>query len=230
MIHHEQLEIDLSTNITIQADLWRPLANTSEEEGIKFAVFLHPWSWLGGRKGDPVLTSLVEPFVIRKYNVLSYNSRGVGGSSGWSSFTGFSEGEDLKAVCKWVLERFTDVRSLAIMGYSHGSLIASLHPVLPSVKTSHILLSYPLGPRSWLTLFKSSSYSTALHELVRHRNSNVLVIYGDQDEFTSVEKYRTWASDLAGENVEIVEVQNASHFWHGGSGRELETVISKWLP
>jgi alpha/beta superfamily hydrolase len=58
----------------------------------------------------------------------------------------------------------------------------------------------------------------------------VLVIYGDEDEFTSVEKYRAWASDLAGENVEIVEVQNASHFWHGRSGHELEIAVTKWLP
>lgn len=117
-----------------------------------------------------------------------------------------------------------------LQGYSHGSLIASLHPILPSFKTSHILLSYPLGPRAWLTMFNSSSYNSALRNLVEHPESNVLVIFGDQDEFTSIAKYRVWASELGGSNLEIREISNASHFWHGRSGRELQGIVSRWLP
>lgn len=79
-------------------------------------------------------------------------------------------------------------------------------------------------------MFHSSTYNSTLQELVRHPDSNVLIIYGDQDDFTSVEKYRTWASALAGTTAGICEIQNASHFWHGRSGRELEVIISKWLP
>ena len=119
-----------------------------------------------------------------------------------------------------------------MQGYSHGSLIASMHPVrskaFPLVKLSHILLSYPLGPRSWLTLFHSSSYSEALEALVQHPDSNVLVIFGDQDEFTSQSKYATWASGLKG-NVKTVEVKDASHFWSGRSGYELAEIVNKWL-
>ena len=119
-----------------------------------------------------------------------------------------------------------------MQGYSHGSLIASMHPVLsqafPLVKLSHILLSYPLGPRSWLTLFHSSSYSKALESLVQHPDSNVLIIFGDRDEFTSQSNYTTWASGLKG-NVKIVEVKDASHFWGGRSGHELEDLVNKWL-
>ena len=122
--------------------------------------------------------------------------------------------------------------TFVVQGYSHGSLIASMHPVLsqafPLVKLSHILLSYPLGPRFWLTLFHSSTYSKALEELVQHPNSNVLIIFGDRDEFTSQSNYTTWASGLKG-NVKIVEVKDASHFWLGRSGDELGEIVSKWL-
>ena len=107
-----------------------------------------------------------------------------------------------------------------------------MQPVLsqafPMVKLSHILLSYPLGPRSWLTLFHSSSYSKALEALVQHPDSNVLIIFGDRDEFTSQSNYTTWASDLKG-NVKIVEIKDASHFWGGRSGRELGEIVNKWL-
>lgn len=119
-----------------------------------------------------------------------------------------------------------------MQGYSHGSLIASMHPVLsqafPLVQISHILLSYPLGPRSWLTLFHSSSYSKALEALVQHPDSNVLLVFGDQDEFTSQSKYMTWASGLKG-NVKIAEVKGASHFWRGHSGHKLGEMVNKWI-
>ncbi|KJA19450.1 hypothetical protein HYPSUDRAFT_143778 [Hypholoma sublateritium FD-334 SS-4] len=226
-LHSEEFLIELSTGVTVEADLWKPQA---AEEGNKIAICLHPWSWLGGRKGDPVLMSLIEPLVHQKYHVLCYNSRGNGNSTGWSSFTGFSEVEDLKAVVSWLINQVGDVRSVVFLGYSHGSLIASLHPVLPAIRTSHILLSYPLGPRAWLTMFNSSSYNSALRNLVQHPDSNVLVIFGDQDEFTSIAKYRTWASELGGSNLEIREIPNASHFWHGRSGRELQGIVSRWLP
>ncbi len=79
-------------------------------------------------------------------------------------------------------------------------------------------------------MFNSSSYNATLHQLVQHPDSNVLVIFGDQDEFTSIEKYRTWASELGGSNLEIREIPQASHFWRGRSGPELEAIVSKWLP
>lgn len=103
-----------------------------------------------------------------------------------------------------------------------------MFPVLSSVqvKTFHLLISYPLGPRPWLTLFNSSSYTRALDELLQHPGSNVLLIYGDKDEFTSHGKYQEWASDMRG-NVEIVE--NGSHFWGGLSGEILVEAVKKWL-
>jgi len=230
-MYPEELEIILPSGISLQADLWKPsnLDSTSGEDN-KLAVCLHPWSWLGGRKEDPSISSLIEPLADHGYHVLRYNSRGVGRSTGWASFTGFSEAEDLKSLITWAMDMISDVKSLVILGYSHGSLIASLYPILPSVKTSHILLSYPLGPRAFLTLFNSSSYIKALHELVQHPESNVLIIFGDRDEFTSQSKYNAWISDLQGAHVEIHEVENASHFWHGRSARALTTIVKKWLP
>jgi len=102
-------------------------------------------------------------------------------------------------------------------------------PVMPSVKTSHLLLSYPLGHRSWLTLFNSSTYTKALDDVLQHPESNVLVIFGDKDEFTSQSSYRKWTSELKG-NVEIAEVVDGSHFWHGRSAQELVKLVRKWLP
>ncbi|KAF5326980.1 hypothetical protein D9619_004816 [Psilocybe cf. subviscida] len=228
---HDSLDIHLPSGVTLQSDIWKPANEVSlNPEATKVAICLHPWSWLGGRKEDPVLTSLVEPLLLADYIVMSYNSRGVGRSSGWRSFTGFSEAEDLKALVQWVIQQHPNITSVVLLGYSHGSLITSLHPALTSPKISHILLSYPLGPRTWLTLFNSSSYTTALRQLVEDPNSNVLLIFGDQDEFTSISSYKSWASELEGPNARVVEIKSASHFWRGRSALQLESAILDWLP
>ena len=119
-----------------------------------------------------------------------------------------------------------------VQGYSHGSLIASLQPVIPSVKTSHILLSYPLGPIGWLTLFNKSTYTANLKELIGNANSNVLIIYGDHDEFTSIGRYKAWREQLEGDarNLKVVEVSGGSHFWRGRSNAEMMCIVREWLP
>ena len=103
-----------------------------------------------------------------------------------------------------------------------------MFPVLPSVKTSHLLISYPVGPRPWLTLFNSSSYTRALNELLQHPESDVLMVHGNQDEFTSRARYKEWESGLHG-NIQIVEIDNATHFWRGRFGQQLVEAVKNWL-
>lgn len=195
---------------------------------------------------------MIHPLRVTGHHILRYNSRGVGKSTGWPSLTGFREGEDLDGVVRWVMGKFPTLISLVLIvsatlcshqmrdivdsfqGYSHGSLIASVQQMLPPpVKTAHVLLSYPLGPRGWLTMFHSNSYTTKLVELVHDENSNVLVIFGDEDEFTSVSKYRIWGEQLQGDTngrLELVEITGGTHFWRGEAGEQLESVVQGWLP
>lgn len=232
----EHIIVPLPTGVSLEVDLIKPIPSVSLGANRKLAVCLHPWSWLGGRKDDPVLDSLTDPLLEAKYHIVRYNSRSVGKSTGLSSFTGFSEAEDLKALVQWALGRIKNVASLVLIGYSHGSLITSLHPVLPiPIKTSHVLLSYPLGPRGWLTLFRTSHYQTQLEELLKDSRSKVIVVYGDKDEFTSSSSYERWVEKLEsvaqGSNrLNVAEVEKASHFWHGRSGQELRQVLRRWLP
>ncbi|KAF8223846.1 alpha/beta-hydrolase [Tricholoma matsutake] len=222
--------VELPTGVSLEVELTESPLPTENRQG-KLAVCLHPWSWLGGRMDDLVLLSLQDSLLAEGYRVLRYNSRGVGRSTGWASLTGFSEANDLEALVKWAIDKVGSVQSLVIAGYSYGSLVASLHPVLPTVKTSHILLSYPLGPRSWLTLFHSNTYTAKLKELIANVDSNVLIIYGDCDDFTSVGRYKAWREELEGEyagHLQIVEVARGSHFWRGRAGREMALMIREW--
>lgn len=138
-----------------------------------------------------------------------------------------------------------------MQGYSHGSLIATLFPVLrnPQIKTSYILISYPLGPRSYLTLFRSSTYTKKLHDIICSASSDILIFYGDQDEFTSRNNYVGWVTELVKLRKEVTQPGSveqgprpvehpgltvayrpgASHFWRGRDGIWLADTIEKWL-
>ncbi|TCD63336.1 hypothetical protein EIP91_005655 [Steccherinum ochraceum] len=232
--------IQLASGLKLEASLSVPPERLASSTEKKLAVCLHPWSWLGGRMDDPVLQGVKKPLLERGYYVLRYNSRGVGKSSGWPSLTGTTEAQDLLELLRWAVDTIQGVKQVVIFGYSHGSLIASLFPLLPDpIQVSHVLLSYPLGPRSWLTAFRGKHYTNTLNTLLRDPKSKVLVVYGDLDEFTGVESYDAWADGLEEEaqgdgkgELTVERVHGATHFWtdqNDARGRMLQ-VLTDWLP
>ncbi|KAH9168804.1 alpha/beta-hydrolase [Lactarius sanguifluus] len=198
--------IELPSGLKLEGCLTPPSPVTELDEergaaqlpGKRLAVCLHPWARLGGSMNDPVLQALVHPLThYLKFHVLRYNARGVGRSSGWKSFTGLQEGEDLRELVQYALKTLGDVRQVAFIGYSNGALTASLHPVLPAhIRTAHILISYPLGPRGLLTAFRTGTYQCALEDLIRQPAARVLMCYGDADDFTSADAYEEWTEAL----------------------------------
>jgi hypothetical protein len=62
-----------------------------------------------------VLHALSGPLQKRNYHVLTFNCRGVGRSTGWPSFTGMSEANDLREVVQWALETIPEIHSLVII-------------------------------------------------------------------------------------------------------------------
>lgn len=223
--------------LTTGATLETAVVNPPPGSHLTTAVFcLHPWSWLGGCMDDPVIQSIVKLFARHDCYVVYFNSRGVGKSSGYPSFTGRQEGEDLQALVQQFLQKEPQINSVIIVGYSHGSLIATLHPALASVKMSYVLLSYPLSPRGLLTLFHSRVYSTALDNLLGQSRANVLIIHGERDNFTSRSKYDAWGTSLRkrsegkASKLEVVSVAEADHFWRSSSARTtLKRTLENWL-
>lgn len=131
--------------------------------------------------------------------------------------------------------RITSVIELA-QGYSYGSLITTLHPSLDQdlqhIKLGYVLLSYPLGPRSFLTLFKGSHYDQKLEDLLTSPKSKVLVAYGGRDEFTSSDRYKEWVKRLQGKargELSILEVPEATHFWFGEANDKLQAELARWI-
>jgi uncharacterized protein len=164
--------------------------------------------------------------------------------------TGLQEADDLRELVKCVLKRLDDVREVALIvsiylvpfsrlgaadtltllqlsplpkqGYSNGALTASMHPVLPApLRTTHILISYPLGPRVLLTAFRTQTYQRALEDLVRQPASRVLLCQGDADDFTAAETYDAWAEalgQLATGSDDTSEGENGEEHQQGTGG------------
>jgi len=83
-----------------------------------------------------------------------------------------------------------------------------------------------------LTLFHGRTYNDHLHKLINDPQSNILIVHGDQDEFTGAETYEGWVAELRKNEGEFrVElVQGATHFWTLGAGQRLKEVVNGWVP
>lgn len=108
---------------------------------------------------------------------------------------------------------------LLLVGYSAGALAASRFVPSPphslALRTRYILLSYPLSVLFALTALHSSTFTQSLQERVKS-GCSILVLFGTRDQFTGVDKYRAWATQLAsqpGSRFKAVEIEGADHFW-----------------
>ncbi|CAE6433827.1 unnamed protein product [Rhizoctonia solani] len=235
--------VPLSAGHTLEVDIYTALADTINLGAQKIAVLCHPWSWLGGCKDDPVLESIAVTLNVKlNMHVLVPNARSVGNSTGRASFSGKSEAADLEELTQWYINKVSNTTYVVIVGYSHGSLLASCHPILPDpIQTYHILLSYPLSPLPLLTFFNASTYREHLSRLVSNPQARVLILFGDKDQFTGISNYQSWANNLEQAQgsstseaigsgaIEVKMVTGADHFWRGRFNRQMTEAIITWL-
>ncbi|GAA5863249.1 hypothetical protein JCM5353_008120 [Sporobolomyces roseus] len=216
----------------------------------KLALVAHPWGRLGGTKNDHMVISTSRMLQREGYDVVRYDSRGSGESEGSASWTASTEVDDFRTMLNSVLLPLlpspsptssspTPV-SVLLCGYSFGSLLASSCPPPPSTaqftfETSYLLISYPLSVLWALTSFNSSRFTIALEDRARDGN-RVCVVYGDKDQFSGIAKLRDWSTRLKSmgstraDNVRIVEVEGADHFWaKGETKREALEKVKEWL-
>eukprot|EP00922_Rhytidocystis_sp_ex-Travisia-forbesii_P071487 GHVS01106668.1.p1 GENE.GHVS01106668.1~~GHVS01106668.1.p1 ORF type:complete len:188 (+),score=29.20 GHVS01106668.1:200-763(+) len=86
-------------------------------------VLVHQWSKLGGC--GQLMCGLARCLVERGHACVTFDMRGVNKSTGSCSWSGVSEVEDVKAVCRWVFQRFPNKRIL-LLGSSAGAPIADV--------------------------------------------------------------------------------------------------------
>lgn len=116
----------------------------------------------------------------------------------------------------------------------------------PKATISYLLISPLLPPISlFLTLFAKFSLEVGVETSVRVKNipcpkptnqlraHRALVIYGNEDAFTSASKLRNWADEISRESrgrFEAHEIDGASHFWReNGVEAQAQDTLREWI-
>ncbi|CAD6898840.1 unnamed protein product [Tilletia caries] len=173
---------------------------------------------------------------------LTFNSRGVGRSTGRASWTGASESEDYQHVLSWSMRDFearhSSVRgaSVVLCGYSAGSLYCSTAQVKASSPTwasqppLYVLISYPCGVLWALSLFQSARYERALSQLLAGKEAKVLVVYGTKDDFTGRKTYESWIEGMGSSELRVEVIEDGDHFWRTrASLQQLVDCVDAWV-
>ncbi|SAL96903.1 hypothetical protein [Absidia glauca] len=202
-------------------------------------VIAHPYGPLGGNMHNNVVIALQKSLMNKGYTTASFNFRGCGKSTGRTSWTGIPEQKDYQAVIDYLLERsdnddkgFPAISHLLVCGYSYGSMIAA--SIRESrVPTSYLLISYPLRVAWALSTTKMSYFRSMLNELMTAPTNNephpaLLLIFGDQDQFTSMHAYQSWVKTINCDTAKSTVVEGVDHFWMDKEPQLLEHIYT-WL-
>jgi alpha/beta superfamily hydrolase len=140
----------------LRGNLW-PVADASVA-----AVVLHPHPKLGGDMNNNVVRAMCVKLHQCGITSLRFNTRGVGGSTGCSTWRGVSEREDVLAAVDYLSRGASDSiggtnrcdvpKAVYIIGYSYGSAVGCSVVDLRSIVKGYVAISYPCGWMSWLLL------------------------------------------------------------------------------
>ncbi|KAI8337467.1 Alpha/Beta hydrolase protein [Chlamydoabsidia padenii] len=229
-----------------QQDNYSPKSTTATPASAPAIVIAHPYGPLGGNMYNNVVVALQKSLMNKGYITASFNFRGSGNSTGRTSWTGIPEQKDYKAVVDYLLKQndghkdLPTVSHLLVCGYSYGSMIAASIRE-NRVPTSYLLISYPLRVAWALSLTKMSYFRSQVNQLLtasptiietnesqQQSSPLVLLIFGDQDQFTSINAYRSWVKTITSNTAKSIIVEGVDHFWADKENQLLDHMYS-WL-
>ncbi len=171
----------------LEAMLLRPL-----NDGVNSCIiYCHPYSVLGGclEYCAPVAHRVAQHQGDKLFAAVVLNFRGVGLSSGRSSWTGFSEVDDIIRAMDFVQSSIPQISKFVVFGMSAGACIGSSAAVRDKRVSSFIGIGYTLG---WLASVIFSKHQKSLRAL----QIPSLLVQGEWDCFTSVGQLKAFASTM----------------------------------
>ncbi|KAJ3176667.1 hypothetical protein HK101_010387 [Irineochytrium annulatum] len=189
-------------------------------------ILTHPYGRLGGSLDNNVVERCTAYFAQEGLMTIRFNFRGVGRSTGWGTFRGIGELDDVVSVYKWAkLQQGGAPRNFIICGYSFGSVVAAAAACEMPECIGIISISYPYSVLWSLTLFNGQQFTDALE--LGLRTTPRCFVFGDSDNFTAVKDFQAFYDKLP-QKKDLYLAPQCDHFWHG---RENEVVgrIAKWM-
>ena len=201
-------------NIVIAAKYW--VNSNPNNQNNPIIIFVHQWGLLGG--SGALMEGLARNMASLNYNSITFDLRGVGKSSGKSSWTNFTEVSDLKTVIDYVIKTYD--KKILLVGSSAGAPIIGYTLDYSPQIIGGTLIGMVWGV--WASIVFSWSY-----ENIEKSIKPKLFIIGDKDEFTSIAQYNNRITKIKGELNDVKLIQGKNHF-------EIESpyydkTISKWI-
>lgn len=182
------------------------------------ALVAHPHPLFGGALENKVTHTLARSLRDLHYVALRPNFRGVGKTEGTHD-QGRGETDDLAAVLDYAIERYGDL-PVVLAGFSFGAHVQSrLAQRLAEAGTPPqrmVLVGAAVG-----TTPDGRAYDTP------QVPADTVMIHGAKDETVPLDNVLAWAEP---QNLPIVVVAGADHFFHGRLHVLREIILRAWRP
>jgi alpha/beta superfamily hydrolase len=194
----ESVRFTTSDGITLEGELRVPEGTPRAS-----AVLCHPHPQYGGSKDHPLLWAIRNDLAQRRFVVLSFNFRGVMGSTGEFG-GGIAESQDVVAAIDRVREE--SAGPTLLVGWSFGANVA-LRTALRDERVSALaLLGFPLVEAATIVTAPIPG-----RDELRAFERPVLFLAGEADQFCPVPDLKNLARRLP--DAEVVVLANTDHFF-----------------
>lgn len=175
-----------------------------DSPGSPGAVLLlcHPHPQMGGTMNAPLLVALRDELLARRWAVLRFNFRGIGGSEG-DAGTGEAETADTEGALALLRRRFPHL-PLALAGWSFGAAVAARVACREEGLTAFVAVAPAVSPKPGITAGMPAPDDCK-------PSCPSLVVVGANDDQVSPEECRAWAAAVAG--ARYIEIRGANHFF-----------------
>ena len=171
------------------------LTTTGDSRGA--IVLCHPHPQHGGTMRAPILEAITLEAARRGFDILRFNFRGIGRSTGSHGF-GNDEVADVDGAVTWMTQRPVPV--VGIAGWSFGAAVALNWQSFARSGLAYVGIAPPVD----------SPLSPALpapSDLIPARRT---FIVGDRDQFLDADELASYANSI---DAEMVRYQTADHFF-----------------
>lgn len=224
----ETTQVASSSGVTLSVRIFRPASNAMKK--LVTLVLVHQYSLMRGCQ--ELLCGMAYRLANKGFTTVTFDMRGVGGSTGKPSLTGTPEVQDVVAVSQWASQHCS-APSILLVGSSAGKKTITMNKKksvisLPSISpidsnwlcagapiagaaidavkevVGYVSLGYPFG------LLASVLFGRH-HKLCLQSPKPKLFVMGTTDGFTSVKQLESKLKSAAG-RVEKRLVKGAGHF------------------
>eukprot|EP01041_Mallomonas_annulata_P003908 gene3908-7795_t len=206
--------INTKDAIALKGKLWK--ASPDCDLSLPVIIFVHQLGKLGGSQA--LMSGMASRMAGKGYDAMTFNLRGIGGSSGYASWSCKAEQTDLKAIIEYAQSSCD--KDIILVGSSAGAPLAgALLDYSPRIKGG-MFIGYVWG--FWASILFGWAYTP-----IKISTKPKIFVIGDRDEFTTLAQYKVKMSELQGPINIAKVIEGKNHF-------EIESplyddMVTDWL-